>query len=51
MVALYKYQKWSEQFKISKYTKFGEYSKGRRFDSHRGQAYFSSFPGVYIHSE
>jgi hypothetical protein len=27
------------------------YSKGRRFDSHRGQAYFSSLPGVDIHSE
>ena len=26
-------------------------SKGRRFDSHRGQAYFSSLPGVDIHSE
>jgi hypothetical protein len=26
-------------------------SKGRRFDSHRGQAYFSSSPGVDIHSE
>ena len=24
---------------------------GRRFDSHRGQAYFSSLPGVDIHSE
>ena len=23
----------------------------RRFDSHRGQAYFSSLPGVDIHSE
>jgi hypothetical protein len=22
-------------------------SKGRRFDSHRGQAYFSSLPGVH----
>ena len=22
------------------------YSKGRRFDSHRGQAYFSSLPGL-----
>ena len=29
----------------------GWYSKGRRFDSHRGQAYFSSLPGVDIHSE
>ena len=33
----------------------GEYdacdSKGRGFDSHRGQAYFSSLPGVDIHSE
>jgi hypothetical protein len=28
-----------------------ELSKGRRFDSHRGQAYFSSLPGVDIHSE
>jgi hypothetical protein len=28
-----------------------EISKGRRFDSHRGQAYFSSLPGVDIHSE
>ena len=27
------------------------HSKGRRFDSHRGQAYFSSLPGVDIHSE
>jgi hypothetical protein len=27
------------------------YSKGRRFDSHRGQAYLSSLPGVDIHSE
>ena len=27
----------------------GWYSKGRRFDSHRGQAYFSSLPGVDIH--
>jgi hypothetical protein len=26
-------------------------SKGRRFDYHRGQAYFSSLPGVNIHSE
>ena len=26
-------------------------NKGRRFDSHRGQAYFSSLPGVDIHSE
>ena len=26
-------------------------SKGRRFDSHRGQAYFSSLPGMDIHSE
>jgi hypothetical protein len=26
-------------------------SLGRRFDSHRGQAYFSSLPGVDIHSE
>ena len=26
-------------------------SKGRRFESHRGQAYFSSLPGVDIHSE
>jgi hypothetical protein len=25
--------------------------EGRRFDSHRGQAYFSSLPGVDIHSE
>ena len=26
--------------------------KGRRFDSHRGQAYFSSLPGVdIVHSE
>ena len=25
--------------------------KGRRFDSHRGQAYFSSLPGVDTHSE
>ena len=24
---------------------------GRRFDSHCGQAYFSSLPGVDIHSE
>jgi hypothetical protein len=29
----------------------GWYSKGRRFDCHRGQAYFSSLPGVDIHSE
>ena len=29
----------------------GWYYKGRRFDSHRGQAYFSSLPGVDIHSE
>ena len=29
----------------------GLVSKGRRFDSHRGQAYFSSLPGVDIHSE
>jgi hypothetical protein len=29
----------------------GGNSKGRRFDSHRGQAYFSSLPGVDIHSE
>jgi hypothetical protein len=29
----------------------GYYSKGRRFDSHRGQAYFSSLSGVDIHSE
>jgi hypothetical protein len=29
----------------------GLYSKGRRFDSHRGQAYFSSLPGVDTHSE
>jgi hypothetical protein len=28
------------------------YSKGRRLDSHRGQAaHFSSLPGVDIHSE
>ena len=27
------------------------YSKGRRFDSHRSQAYFSSLPGVDIHSQ
>ena len=27
------------------------YEKGRRFDSHRGQAYFSSLPGVDTHSE
>ena len=26
-------------------------SKGRRSESHRGQAYFSSLPGVDIHSE
>ena len=26
-------------------------SKGRRFESHRGQAYLSSLPGVDIHSE
>ena len=26
-------------------------SKGRRFDSYRGQAYLSSLPGVDIHSE
>ena len=26
-------------------------SKGRGFDSHCGQAYFSSLPGVDIHSE
>jgi hypothetical protein len=25
--------------------------EGRRFDSQRGQAYFSSLPGVDIHSE
>ena len=25
-----------------------QYSKGRRFDPHRGQAYFSSLPGVDI---
>jgi hypothetical protein len=29
----------------------GGYSKGRRFDSHGGQAYFSNVPGVDIHSE
>ena len=29
----------------------GLYSKGRRFDSRRGQAYFSSLPGVDTHSE
>ena len=29
----------------------GWYFKGRRFDSHRGQAYISSLPGVDIHSE
>ena len=29
----------------------GWYSKGRGFDSHRGQAYFPSLPGVDIHSE
>jgi hypothetical protein len=26
-------------------------SKGRRFESHRGQEYFSSSPGVDMHSE
>ena len=26
-------------------------NRGRRFDSHRGRAYFSSLPGVDIHSE
>ena len=26
-------------------------SNPRPFDSNRGQAYFSSLPGVYIHSE
>jgi hypothetical protein len=26
----------------------GQHSKGCRFDSHRGQAYFSSLPGVDI---
>lgn len=31
--------------------KSGEYSKGRKFDCHRGHAYFSSLPGVNIHSE
>jgi hypothetical protein len=30
---------------------YDQYSKGRRFDSHRSQAYFSSLPGVDIHSE
>ena len=28
-----------------------EHWASRRFDSHRGQAYFSSLPGVDIHSE
>ena len=28
-----------------------ELSLGRRFESHRGQAYFSNLPGVDIHSE
>jgi hypothetical protein len=36
----------------SLYVKKGpEHAKGRRFDSNRGQAYFSSLPGVDIHSE
>jgi hypothetical protein len=26
------------------------FAKGRRFESHRGQAYFSSLPSVDIHS-
>jgi hypothetical protein len=36
---------------IKKILKKIKNSKGRRFDSHRGQAYFSSLPGVDIHSE
>ena len=32
-------------------SELGWHSKGRRFESHRGQAYFSSLPGVDIHSE
>jgi hypothetical protein len=28
-----------------------ELQRSYRFDSHRGQAYFSSLPGVDIHSE
>jgi hypothetical protein len=33
---------------MKSYTKV---TKGRRFESYRGQAYFSSLPGVDIHSE
>ena len=36
---------------ISVYSNNHDICKGRRFDSHRGQAYFSSQPGVDIHSE
>jgi hypothetical protein len=36
---------------ISTPGKLAKYCKGRRFDSHRGQAYFPSLPGVDIHSE
>ena len=33
---------------ISTPGKLAKYCKGRRFDFHRGQAYFSSLPGVDI---
>jgi hypothetical protein len=45
------YSKTIYIFMILEYDKLKFASKGRRFESHRGQAYFSSLPGVDIHSE
>ena len=38
-------------YRTGRYNVMYVWASSRRFESHRGQAYFSSLPGVDIHSE